>query len=386
MIPWKNSTRFFNKALKQPAYAASVLMRRVKAYYSYFFLKGKSAYPEAITLFLTHRCNLRCVMCGQWGEGGVTRKQNAQFIRSELSLDEIKSIIDDFSQFNPNITLFGGEPLLHPACIDIIKYIKSKHMHCLMITNGSLIKGLASSIVESGLDELNVSVDGGAQLHDRIRGMPGLFDQIMQGLTEIKRLKGTLRKKKPFLNLQCTINKHNYKRLDELLDVAASAGADSLTFHNLIFLDRELIDRQKEHDESLHCSSLDWEGFVFDPGIEPEILYEQMERIYALKSGYSFAVDFYPNLTRQALLDYYRNRSYKPSEYPGRCISPWVVAYIFPDGEVRPCLNFSYSYGNIRQERFSRLWNNDSAVRFRAALKKTRSFPVCVRCTELYRY
>ena len=33
-------------------------------------------------------------------------------------------------------------------------------MHALMITNGSLIGELAKNIVEAGLDELNVSLDG----------------------------------------------------------------------------------------------------------------------------------------------------------------------------------------------------------------------------------
>ena len=69
-----------------------------------------------------------------------------------------------------------------------------------------------------------------------------------------------------------------------------------------------------------------------------------------------------------------------------RCLSPWIVAYVFPDGEVRPCLNFSYSFGNIRRERFSRIWNNAQAKLFRDTLKKNRIFPVCARCTELYRY
>ncbi len=34
-------------------------------------------------------------------------------------------------------------------------------------------------------------------------------------------------------------------------------------------------------------------------------------------------------------------------------ISPWLVAYVFPDGEVRPCLNCNYSYGNIERMKSS---------------------------------
>ncbi|MFH0827719.1 MAG: hypothetical protein V1919_00965, partial [Candidatus Omnitrophota bacterium] len=112
MIPWRNLKRFFHKTVKQPAYAARVFIKREQAYFSYFFAKGKSCFPEAITLFLTHRCNLRCKMCGQWGEGGVTKKQSGEILKQELSLADLKKLIDGIALFKPSITLFGGEPLL----------------------------------------------------------------------------------------------------------------------------------------------------------------------------------------------------------------------------------------------------------------------------------
>jgi len=384
LIPLRNTKRFFYKARRQPGYAFRVFNKRIKAYFYYWFVKGGSSYPEAITLFLTHRCNLRCKMCGQWGESGITKMQSAQYTKKDLSLDELKRVVGDVGRFKSNITLFGGEPLLYPYCLDIIKYIKKKGIHCLMITNGSMLEDLAEQLVESGLDELNVSLDGGRQIHDEIRGMPGIFDKIMNGLKQINNIKAKERKRKPLINLQCTITKYNYRHLKEMLDIANEAGADSLTFHNLIFLEKSLIEGQKEYDAVLGCSSYDWEGFIFDPEIDPENLHKEIEEI---KNGrYRFTVDFYPNFYLKGLKEYYKNTSYMPSEYKARCLSPWMTAYIFPDGEVRPCLNFSYSYGNIKKNSFAEIWNNQQAINYRKLLKEKRIFPVCVRCTELYRY
>ena len=323
-------------------------------------------------------------MCGQWGESGVTKKQPGQHIKEELSLEELKKIIDDIAAFRPNITLFGGEPFLYHYSLDLIRYIKKKDMHCLMITNGSMLENLAEKVVESGLDELNVSIDGGRKLHDEIRGMPGLFDKIMKGLKQVTHFKTKMERKKPFINLQCTITKYNYTRLKEMIAVANESGADSLTFHNLVFLERGVIENQKEYDEILGCSSHDWEGFVFDPEIDPEILYKEIADIGS--GRYGFPIDFYPNFSMKELNEYYQNSSYLLKGYSTRCVSPWMVAYIFPDGELRPCLNFDYSYGNVRRNKFPQLWNSDHAVRFRRILKGNRAFPVCVRCTELYRY
>jgi len=384
MMPWHNLRRFFYKSLRQPLYALGVGLRRFQANFYYIFRGGISSYPESITLFLTYRCNLSCKMCGQWGEGGITRKQSAQYIQGELSPEGMESLIDDIASFKPNITLFGGEPLLYPHYMETIKYIKQKKMHCLLITNGYLLENLAEDLVEAGLDELNVSLDGGARLHDQIRGMEGLFDKIMRGLKRVGYLKKKKGKKKPLINLQCTITRYNYEHLEQLIDVAKEAKADTLTFHNLIFLNQDILAKQREYDRQLNCSSSGWEGFIFDPGIDHEALYKKMQQI--LSGKYSFSIDFYPNFSQQALARYYNGSCCVPLEHSSRCLSPWVVAYIFPDGEVKPCLNFDYSLGNIKNSRFNALWNNDKAIRFRKLLKEKKIFPVCIRCTELYRY
>ncbi|MCX5667901.1 MAG: radical SAM protein [Candidatus Omnitrophica bacterium] len=374
MIPFINVKRFLYKFLRQPSYAFRVLRKRAAAYLHYRTGSGRSSYPESVTLFLTHRCNLRCFMCGQKHRAG-----------RELSLDNLKAIVDDLSSFRPNITLFGGEPMLHEGCMDLIKYIKGKGMHCIMITNALLVEDHAKDIVESGLDELNVSLDGNAGIHDAIRALPGAFNKIMAGLKKIRSLKSAANSAKPLVNLQCTVSKYNYKNLESLLDVALEASADSLTFHNLIFLDRGTLERQKECDAILGCASDDWEGFVFEPEIEPEILHEKIEKI--LSGRHAFTVDFYPNFPRPALIGYYGNpKAGSAGTSSKACLSPWIAAYIFPDGEVKPCLNLSYSFGNALKERFTGLWNNDKAVKFRSFLKKKRAFPACIRCTELFRY
>jgi radical SAM protein with 4Fe4S-binding SPASM domain len=323
-------------------------------------------------------------MCGQWGQSGVTKKIDHDSVKEELPLHEFKQFIDQISSFKPNITLFGGEPLLYSDCLDLIRYIKDKNMHCLMITNGSLLNKYAGDIIDSRLDELNLSLDGGKELHDHIRGMPGLFDRIAQGVKEINLIKKEKRGNRPLINLQCTITRYNYRRLDELLEVAEDLEVDSLTFHNLVFLQKDIIEKQKTYDRLLGCCSRSWEGFLFDPEIEPGAVYLKIAEITAGK--HRFTVDFYPNFTQEGLKDYYNNPFYLPKEYPARCLSPWMTAYIFPDGQVRPCLNFSYSYGNIKSKKFTEIWNGNSAIKYRRTLREKKIFPVCVRCTELYRY
>ncbi len=165
-------------------------------------------------------------MCGQWGEGGITKSQEKGKILEELPLEKFREIIDELGKSKPSITLFGGEPLLFSKIIELIKYIKYKGLHCVLITNGFLLESLAQDIIESRLDQLNVSLDAQGRLHDEIRGIPGLFDVIMSGLKKVEYYKKLKRKHDPIVNLQCTISKFNYLSIDRMLAVAKESGAD----------------------------------------------------------------------------------------------------------------------------------------------------------------
>lgn len=383
MFPLHNLKRFFQKTLKQPLYALSVGLKRLSAYYAYNFSNGRSSHPEAITFFLTRLCNLRCKMCGQWGEYGARNAQEGRVLKEHLSFIEIKKTLDEVSAFKPNITLFGGEPLIHPEVLEIIRYIKAKGLHCLVITNGVRLSDFAEAIVNAGLDELNISIDGSRELHDQIRGLAGAFDKIASGVDSINDFKRRLSRNKPLINIQCTINQYNYERLEEMLEVAERLQANSLTFHNLIFLNQKAIEAQKKVDAILNCSTKDWEGFVFEPGIDSQKLYQKLNAILCQK--HPFKVDYFPNFSQEFLLAYYDD-VYVPENYGSRCVSPWACVYVFPDGGVKPCLSNSYAFGNIKENSFSEIWNSQKAIKFRRLLKKNKMFPACIRCTELYRY
>jgi radical SAM protein with 4Fe4S-binding SPASM domain len=384
ILPHRNFGRFMRKAARQPFYASRIFLKRSAALVRHGFGLTSADVPEAVTIFLTHRCNLRCAMCGQWGEGGVTKHQPQEFIRQELDTHTLEKLVTDLAPGRPSVTLFGGEPLLHPGCVNLIRAVKRRGMHCLMITNGTLLREHARGLVESGLDELNVSIDAGQELHDRIRGVPGAFERIKRGLADVQAAKKELHSGNPLINIQCTINKQNYEHLEQLIQVCRDIGADSLTFHNLIFLDRRQIGEQKKIDALLGCVSGDWEGFVFDPGIDISIL---QKKIAEIRTGaYPFSVDVYPNFREQEQRRYYEEADFSPADYPARCLSPWLVAYIFPDGSVRPCLNSGYTFGNIKETPFGSIWNSAQARRYRALLRTHGIFPACVRCTELYRY
>jgi radical SAM protein with 4Fe4S-binding SPASM domain len=379
MIPRRNLIRALSKAAAQPGYAFEAFCKRLKSSVTHKFCNGYSAYPETISLFITYMCNLRCKMCGQWGEKGSSHTYASDELKKQLSVDDIRRLLDDVAGFSPSITLFGGEPLIYPDLPDVIRMIKERGMRCNLLTNGVLLEKKAEAIMDAGIDEIIFSLDGPRDIHDEIRGRAGTFEKAMAGFKKIAALKKE--------RISSTIFEINNTRLDEIVKSAEEMSASSITFHHLIFLSREIYSRHDRiFQDNFSCSSHDWEGFVREhtPEINPEKLIEMLKTIKSLKTDVDVSV--YPNLTDPEITKYYTSFDFKPESYKNRCISPWMVAYIFPDGSVRPCQSLNYSIGNIKEESFKQLWNCGRASKFRQTLKKDKHFPVCVRCTEFYRY
>ena len=63
-------------------------------------------------------------------------------LKAELSLDEIYEIINDLKTFKPNVTLFGGEPLMYSKWEKVVSRIKKDGMRCNIITNGIFWKSM----------------------------------------------------------------------------------------------------------------------------------------------------------------------------------------------------------------------------------------------------
>lgn len=387
MLPKRNIARNFKKALLEPKYAATAFYKRLKGYASYKFLNGRSAYPEAFTLFLTHRCNLKCSMCGQWGYEGRLKIPAGKKDPEELPVEILENFLNDVASFKPHITLFGGEPLLYKDKIKLLKKIKDLGLHCLIITNGTLLKEIAKELVEMKIDEISISIDGPSDLHDRIRGVNGAFKRIIEGVNEINRLKEENKQKIPILNIVCTISHLNFNRLEEMLQIAKDIKANSLNFHHLIYIDEKTYEKHNAVFSSLfNAMSTDWKGFLYNnfDKINIDVLFKQISAIKNRKEN--FAVNFYPNFKDNEIKRYYTEADFISTSYSTRCLSPWVVAYIYPDGGVCPCLTLGYSAGNIKNESFMKIWNNKSYREYRRAIKKNKGFPICPRCTEFYRY
>ena len=121
--------------------------------------RGRALAPYAVSFWLTRRCNLNCGMC--WVEHSRRLEGDAYLrARDELTLGELKNVVDDIARWRPRIGVTGGEPFLRRDALDFIAYVKSRGLRCGANTNGTFLGRDAEALVDVGLDSIMVSVDG----------------------------------------------------------------------------------------------------------------------------------------------------------------------------------------------------------------------------------
>jgi len=388
MFSLKTTGRNIRKALLEPGYASKALFKRTGAAVSYRFDKnGKAPLPENITFFLTYKCNLRCAMCGQWGEAGSSSSFDSGRLNQKLDISSYRRLLDEVKSFKPHITLFGGEPLLYNEFEELVIEIKKRRLHLGIITNGTLLKKYARVIVDSGVDVVSLSVDGPAEIQDSVRGLRGAYLSIKEGADEISRLKKEKKTSKPLINIVCTISALNYKSIKEMPAVAKELHAGTLNLHHLIFTENETLEAHNKYfSGKFGTASKEWAGFI-NPSVKSIDPVNLSEDISELKKGkYPFLLTVYPDFNSSEIVRYYSDKDFVSKEYPARCISPWLSAYIYPDGEVHPCQGLGFTAGNIEEDSFIDIWNGEKMRAFRRELKAKKHFGVCPRCTEMYRY
>lgn len=141
---------------------------------------------DTVFIEINDSCNLNCVHC-----------MNRDYaINKSMSTDNIENIIKKLLIHNiKKIVLTGGEPLLAPEIIDIIKLCKNyPQISFLITTNGTLISEFIMLELNSSRNiGIQISVDGTTkEVFDKIRGA-GSYTYFKKGYNLIANSNVTLK-------------------------------------------------------------------------------------------------------------------------------------------------------------------------------------------------
>jgi MoaA/NifB/PqqE/SkfB family radical SAM enzyme len=272
--------------------------------------------PLAMTFAVTYRCQCACPHCSA-----------ARFLRPgvpELSTGEAKRVIDESLDLGICILAFtGGEPMLRSDIFDLISRVDHRKAMPIMFTNGLLLsKENVDRLVDAGLYTVFLSLDAPtAEEHDRLRGMPGLFDTAVEGLARLKS-KGVLVALSTYASRTGT-DKGLYRGMYGL--------ARSLGVHSMLLFDNVPTGRQLEATNEM-------------------LRDDQREEILA------FTRELFDRAAVPTLSSQVWQNSLEGYLSGIGCLAGNVQYYVGAYGAVSPCDFTPLGFGNIREESLRDIW------------------------------
>jgi MoaA/NifB/PqqE/SkfB family radical SAM enzyme len=348
------------------------------------FRDGISGPPVSLSLNLTRRCNLKCVMCEQHrhhsGPTGLSWYDPAR----ELPLATWIGLLEQVAAFRPQLYLTGGEPTLYRHFPELLTEAKQRGFVVHLQTNGTRLDRMADTLVAQGVDIVTVSLDGPPKVHDRVRGLEGAFWKSREGIKALVAARQRQRSPGPLLIINCVISLANLAALDQMVPLAYELGADILQLQHTMFNTAANIQR---HNRALSPEFAAAQGLDLTPPSIPEGEFYESEITAAdlprlldkleearRQAQNRLKLVLLPNLPQTLVAPYYLDLNHP---FARVCNAPWKSCRILPDGTVSPCLHLTA--GNIATQPFREIWNGLPMRQFRKIIAR-RLFPGCVRC------
>jgi radical SAM protein with 4Fe4S-binding SPASM domain len=292
-------------------------------------------YPVSISFEPTTSCNLRCPECPS-GLRQFTRPTGM------LQNDFFKRTIDEIhKELLYLIFYFQGEPYLNPDFLEMVKYACDKKIYTATSTNAHyLTDEVARKTVESGLDRLIISIDGTTQdVYQQYR-VGGNLQKVLEGAKNIMKWKKELKSNTPFVFFQFLVVKPNEHQVQDIKRLANEVGVDEVRFKT---------------------------AQVYEYETDPNKLIPTIDKYSRYKKN--------PD-----------DRYSAKNKLANRCWKLQHANVITWDGLVVPCCfdkDATHQLGNLKNQSFKEIWQNDNYKQFRNELFKSRkNIDICANCSE----
>lgn len=288
-----------------------------------------------IALETTSACNLQCSYCR------ASAMEKAEV--DELKLEEVLDFIDQVAFLKPMLILSGGEPLLRQDIFSLAKYAFEKGVRTSLATNGTILTPeVVKKIRSSGISRVSVSLDGAsAEINDGTRGK-GCYLRALKGME-------LLRDKVDF-QINMTITRRNEKEVLSMFDLAERVGAKALHFFFLVPTGRGR------------------EGDLISPERQDKLL--ELIDHESSKRNLEIRVTCAPQYARIAVHREGRRRR-------GGCLAGRSFLFVSRKGEIYPCGYLPLRAGNIRENKFTEIWENSLLL---VALRERKLTGKCGVC------
>ncbi|MFH1610739.1 MAG: radical SAM protein, partial [Patescibacteria group bacterium] len=300
--------------------------------------------PIDAVLAVTYKCNAKCKMCDIW----QIKNHNDMDVSDFLKLPrELKYI---------NIS--GGEPFLHPKIVEIIQNIKKvcPQSNIIFSSNGlavELIKQRVKDILKIDPNiGVAISIDGIGKIHDKVRGIDGIYDKALETIEMLKKI-GVKSIKVAF-----TLTNDNLDEMKKVFDLSRELGVEftmsAMQNSDIYFGNKKNV---LEYDKNKLKN-------YFDYIIKKELKtwsIKKWVRAYYVNGLYFFLIGKGRKLPIEAGHTHF---------------------FVDPQGDIYPSVVDNQLMGNISKTKdFKEIWCTDKNNQLRKKLKSGLAQPSWMICT-----
>jgi radical SAM protein with 4Fe4S-binding SPASM domain len=288
---------------------------------------------------LTSRCNERCIHCY------IPHENKNNDITPELFYNTLDQCRD---MGILNLTLSGGEPMLHPKFVGFLKKSKEYDFSINVLSNLTMLndeiiiemKKNRLSSVQTSLYSMN------PEIHDSITKVNGSFYKTRDAILKLVEYDIPLQ-------ISCPIMKQNKTSYAEVMDWAASHKIRAIT-------DYIMMARYDHTTSNLENRlKINEVGDIINNIINKDMNYQERLR----KTNFA-------DVQSNDLLD---------DPLCGVCLSSICMG---ANGNVYPCASWqSYVVGNISEHSLKNIWNNSPKVKYLRNLRR-KDLPHCMECED----
>ena len=315
------------------------------------------SFPYKLTFAATYKCQSRCMYCNIWKKNTV----------DELTLDEIQTFFKKSNKFSW-VDLTGGEVTLRNGFVDIANAIitNCKNLYYLHTATN----GLAPALIEKRIKEImelkpnwyvaTVSLDGPRELNDKLRGINGDFDKVIDTVKRLRQI--------------------NYKNFKVVIGFTLSA-SNKGTFQQMVNEVREEIPEMQLDD--FHMNMAHISGHYYD-NVDANALNTDLRKYVR-----EYKESRNNKLTKISFLEnrYLRlaDKYLQTGKTPLTCQALAGSVFIDPFGYIYPCTIYSKKLANIKSINYDLepYWNTRLIKDLRKDIEKGNC-PHCWTPCEAY--
>lgn len=312
--------------------------------------KSVEDYPlESLHVEITMKCNERCLHC--YLPNSVKNKGAA------MPFNLFKRMIDDFANMGgEQVSLSGGEPLLHPHFLDFLYYCKSKNLKISVFSNLTLLdESITKAMKETKVENVQVSIYSmNPQIHDKITTVKGSLAKTLRAIDYLL---------DAGIEVQIACPVMSYSK-DDVLEIMNFAKEKNIHLR----MNALLLSKSDGDDSSAKGLSL---------------TKNEIKQLYERLLG---ADDKY---TRDYLTEF-NNATEEFCNHPTDFLSNPICSAgisgccVSSSGIVTPCPDWdSYQLGDLKKNSLNHIWNNSEKLKVLRRLNQQRNFAKCLECENI---